>query len=846
MPRSSPIQTSFNAGEISPKLEGRVDIPKYGSAVKLCENYLPLIQGPATRRGGWRFVGTAKDQSPGANRAWLVRFEFNTQQAYILEFGDQYIRFWTNHGQVISGGVPYEISSPYTSADLTDANGDFNLRMVESADVVYIAHPNYAPRKLSRLAPTNWTLTTLVPIGGPFKARNITATTVYASAATGAVTLNASSPIFAAGHVGSLFRLEQKSIIDIKQWEPGKPIVANDLRRSDGKTYKALNAATTGGNRPLHTEGAVYDGDAGVQWEFQDPGFGIVQITGYTSTTVVTGTVVPFSTATTQAQLPAGCVGAGNPTARWSFGDWSDVEGWPTQVNFFRGRLSLARKQKIWQSVAGDFESFTPVDGSGLVTADMAINITLQSSEVNDIQWIEPVGASIEALLCGTAGAEFSVRSQTENSAYGPANVTAPPLSAFGSMNMIPAKVGNVLLFVQRAGTKLRDLTFEPLSGQFGSADQSVLAEHITKPALSQLAYQQEPHSILWATRSDGQLVAMTYMREQYPDAPHGGWHRHPLAAGAGIVESIAVIPAPDGLRDELWAIVRMTINGATVRYVCYQEREFDSEEGMDPEDAFFVDAGLTLDNTIAATLTPGAGATVAHTVDVPFSAGSAVFAAGDVGKQIHYRYTITDGKNVTTFHTAKATITGYVSPTDVTCTVDAAFPSLALIPSNAWRMTVTTLSGLDHLEGQTVDIVVNGATHPQRTVTAGSITLQTPASKVHVGLSCRARLQTLRSNAGAADGTSQGKKARISEVNVRLLDTLGLRYGASFDDLLEMPFRTPADLMDNAVPLFTGDVRLDWPGDYDDNPWLCFEQSDPLPSTIVAIMPQVTVYDKS
>lgn len=860
---------SFNSGELSPRLEGRTDIAKYGSGMKTCEGFIPVIQGPAVRRGGWRYVAPIKYES---KNSWLVPFQFNTQQNYQLEFGDGYIRFWTNHGQVLSGGVPYEIASPYTSADLVDADGQFALDFVESADVVYITHPDFAPRKLSRLAPTNWTLIVMQPIGGPFKTSNVGATTVYASAQSGSVTLIASAGIFQPGHVGSLFQLSRKSAAVTTQWNQPDPIVQGDLRISDGKTYKAVSPnpggviRVTGPNKPTHTAGALWDGgdvvkgnyytpsgstsgvdaEVGVQWEYQDPGFGVVLITGYTSPTQVTGTAVPISTATSQALLPADAVGSGNASTQWAFGAWSDVEGWPSNVSLFRQRLCFGRGQTTWESVAGDFEHFSAKDLSGLVTADMAITSTLVSSQVNSIQWMEPLNGSVEALVCGTAGSEFAVKSLTENQPFGPDNQTAAAVSAFGSRKAKPVHVGSVLLFIQRAGTKLRDIAYDFTSNGYQSSDQSMLAEHIPQPKLNQIVYQQEPYSTIWGARSDGELVAMTYSREQYPEPPHGGWHRHPIG-GDGKVESLSVIADPDGTRDELWAIIRWTINGQTRRYVCFMERE--RQRIDDPEDSFYVDAGLTLENTINATLTPGTDAVTAHAENVPFNASAPVWQAGDVGRQIHYRYTRDaldeSGKTVTEFVTAKATITTFVSGAAVQCRIDAAFPTAALIAANGWRMSVTTISGLSHLEGMEVALLVDGATHPNRTVSGGSITLQNAGSKVHVGLHRSARLQTMRTNAGGADGTSQGKTTRINQLVVRVEETLGLRYGSTFADMDEGQFRIALDPMDNPPPLFTGDMLFDFADDYDTNPWVCLEQPYPLPATIVAIMPQNVTYDR-
>lgn len=834
MPRAAPLLATFNAGELSPNIEGRPDIGKYGSGAKVLENFLPIVQGPAKRRGGTRFVAEVKDSSA---RTWLVRFEYNTQQAYAIEFGNLYLRFYTQHGQVISGGLPYEIASPWTTADLTNADGTFGLRFTESNDVIYICHQSYAPRKLSRTSSTSWAISTLTPTNGPFKIINTTATTVYSSAQTGSATITASSAIFTANMVGSLFYIEQKSILDTKMWEAGKVIAAGARRRSNGINYVALNAATTGGVKPFHTSGAAYDGDAGVQWQYEDPGYGYGTITGFTSSTVVTMQII--------AAIPFYAVLVGNASTNWALAAWSDTEGWPSQVNFYKERLVFGRGQSLWLSVSGDYENFANRDGSGNVVADMAISIVLQSDKVNNLQWM----SSNDALLCGTAGGEFAVQSITTNLPFGPDNVTAPAVSSFGSRSMVPVKVGEATLFVQRSGLKLRDVIYDYLSNKFQSTDQNVLADHITQGGLTQIAYQQEPYSIIWAVRADGRLLAMTYSREQFDSPPFGGWHNHPVGGsyqgGPAVVESVVAIPAPAGDKDELWMIVKRTINGITKRYVEFME--YERRFNDDPQDSFYVDCGLSLDNTIAATLTPGAGATVAGSTGVVFTAGSAVFAAGNVGREIQVRYWTLGGDGKTkTYASSRALITGYTDTTHVTATILQPFQSLALIASAGWRMSVTTISGLGHLEGEMVAIMGDGATYPQQVVTGGLVTLPTLACKVHIGEPQRARLQTMRLNAGAADGTSQGKNARINKASVRLLDTLGLNMGRSFDALDEIDFRAVADAMDGPPALFTGDKLVDFDGDYDTDPWVCLETSEPQPCTVIAIMPIVSAYDRS
>ena len=893
MSKASPIQTSFNAGELSPALEGRVDLGKYASGCKRLENFIPMIQGPARRRSGTRFVEEVKNSS---NRTWLVRFEFSETQAYILEFGDQYIRFYTNHGQVLSGGSTYEIASPYTAADLTNSNNSLRLRFVQSGDVVYFVHPNYSPRKLSRFGATNWTLTEVDFEGGPFEDVDPDQTiTVFASAATGTVTLTASAALFSSTDVGSRLLIEAKDGGDIVPWESQKDFGVNvnpfnERRRSDGKIYicatnvtpAAGQAVYTGSTRPTHIVGTYRDGSGtitgtsldgsiGVDWTYESLDYGIVKITGYTSATQVTATVeltLPFNVVYTPAGSAqsitsiaangssqvrvtkvghgysngdtinisidadydfvfqndsVACGGAGGTTAstlskntagtfniyvidadtfdvlglafpssknedydylddpgsgcvyiddtatgtynaftagtmqlissgttsnitpRFAFSRWSSVRGYPSQVAFFRERLVFATKQTIDMSVAADFENFSDRNTSGEVSPDMAIAIDVSSDTVNTIEWLAPS----DGLLIGTAGGEFVAGEVTTDSPLGPGNVKITQQSLFGSRSVIPSQIGDLVLFVQRSGKKIRELQYEFNSNGYKSNDVTVLAEHITDGGIVDIAYQQEPHSILWAARADGVLLGFTYNREQ--DVL--GWHKH-LLGGNGIVECVEHIPNPNGTQDDIWLVVRRTINGQTKRYIEYLETDFTQDTAL--SDAFFVDSGLS--------------------------------------------------------YSGAAT---------------------------------TTLSGLNHLEGETVQVLVNGATHPDRIVTSGAITLQVAATKASAGLAYDSTLQTMRIEAGARDGTAQGKTKRINKMVIRFLATVGAVAGPDENNLDRIQFRTGSDSMDQSVPLFTGDKLMEWPSGYDFDGYVVIKQNQPLPMTIVAIMAQLHTQDR-
>ena len=764
MPKSSPIRSTFNAGELSPLMDGRVDVAKYSNGCRVLENFIPTVQGPAVRRGGTRYVAEVKSS---ANRTWLARFEFSNTQSFVLEFGNQYIRFYFNRGQLLSGGSPYEISTPYAIADLTNSDGSFALDMVQSGDVIYIAHPSYPTQKLSRLGNTNWTIAPVEFLNGPFKDLNSTrTTTIYASAATGTVTLTASTGIFTAAMVGSYVYLEPADLSAIKPWTAGQEYTTNPnntLRRSDGKTYKCTTNATptsgkffrTGPNTPVHTYGTQADGDGsgisgtncerqGLDWQFVDNGFGYVKITGFTNSTTVTAVVQGNN------PLPTNVVGSGNATFAWAFGAFSAVEGYPSKVTFFRERLTLAKGQKLYFSCAGDFENFAKYDESGLVVADRAIQATISSDQVNQVQWLAPS----QALLIGTSGGEFACAENSTSEAFAPANVKIEQQTSDGSRGITPARVGYSTLFVQRSGKKLKEAQYSFQQNGYITNDLTVMAEHVTGGGIYQTAWHREPYVAMWAVRADGQLLGFTFNKEQ--DVV--GWHRHIIGGAFGsdqaVVESVAVIPAPDGTRDDLWMVVKRTINGTTKRYVEYMEREY--RDGDTQASAFYVDCGGSYSGSPA-----------------------------------------------------------------------------------------TTISGLSWLEGQTVQVLADGAAHPDRVVTSGQITLQRSASVVQVGLQYVSKLQTNRIEAGSADGTAQGKMKRINKCVIRFYNTLGAQAGPDENNLDEIQFRSGSDLMDQAPPLFTGDKLIEWPSGYDFDGYVMVVQDQPLPMTVVAIMPQLHTFDR-
>ena len=665
MARVAAQLTNFTGGELSPRLDGRNDLTKYSSGCKTLENFIVYPHGAAARRPGTTFIAEVKNHN---QKGRLIPFEFSTTQTYILEFGNQFIRIYKDQGQVQSGGSAVEVVTPYLEAEL------FQIKFAQSADVMYITHPNHATRKLSRTSHTSWTLTEVNFTNGPFQDTNVSTTTLTPSGTTGSVTITASASTFVSTDVNRLVRI----------------------------------------------------------------GDGIAKITAFTSATVVTAT-----TSTDFANT--------NASTDFSLGAFSTTTGFPSCVTFFEQRLVFAgttnQPQTIFFSKSGDYENMDANIG-GTVADDDAMIYTIASNQVNAIRFM----TATRTLIIGTAGGEFTVSGGGTDSAITPTNILIKKQSNHGAANVDAIAVGNATLFLQRAKRKIRELAYNFDVDGYLAPDMTILAEHVTEGGITQMAYQQEPNQIIYAVRGDGELIGLTYQREQQVTA----WHRHVFGgvfgSGKAVCESVAVIPTDD-TEYEVYVIIKRTINGATKRYI-----------------------------------------EVLNTFD----------------------FTTTDN---TTFNFLDSQLSYSGSST-------------------------TTLSGLSHLEGQTVSILADGATHPDKVVSSGAITLDRAVTKAKVGLSYSSILQTMRLDAGSQNGTSQGKTKRIYEITIRLYESVGVEVGESLTNMERIPFRTSADPMDQGIPPFTGDKAVEFRGNYDTDGFIFVRQTQPLPLTILSLYPELQTND--
>jgi hypothetical protein len=852
-------QASFNGGELTPLVEGREDITRYPTGCRRLRNAHGMIQGPARRRTGGRFVGEVKSNG----NAWLVPFIRSRQLAYILEYGENYIRFFRNRARILFAGNPYEIVSPWTYAELTADDGTFALHQTQSIDVLYNADGVEPVQQLIRFADDNWTLSDFETVGGPFEAQNITATTVYASAQTGTVTLTASTAIFTSDRIGSLFRIQPQDLSAVPPWEPNQHLATDDLRRNAGKTYKATTAGVTDalGQRvtgtigPIHEEGTEKDGDgdaldpkgttgqrtlSGIDWEFQDPGYGVLRITAVGGGgTTATATVEQWRVGS-NAQLPFETVLVGNATTRWAWGTFSDANGHPTDVSFFRERFVMGNARQYAFSVPLAFTEYAQ-ETAGQVLADNAFVVDLTSDRDEETRWIKPAH---DKLVIGTTGGEHLLGEMTTQQVFGPLNRKSEPKTGYGSNGVAPVRAGEQLLFVE--GNSLRVRASESDGDNFTAPSQNDLAEHITFGGIIAQAFQEKPDNLAWYLTSEGYLPCLTFSKEQ----DVFGWSQHFIGGyrdashlRAAKVTSCAVIPSPDGTVDDLWYIAERWVNGGLKRYVEFitpaapkpQKWEFEPDEAFKRRildwqaDLLYLDSGATYDVPLTISGIAKVGSVIRVTsVAHGLSNLDYVRIDGVIGMwEVNARGFQIENVAANTFDLVD------VDGTDFT----------AYTSGGVAREMVTVISGLDPWEGETLQVITDGAVHPDRTVSAGSITLQYRAARVHTGYNARMLIETMRPIGGNEQGSSQGKHGKIPKIILRVEGTLGGKIGPDDENLDVINYRVPQDPMGIAVPVQTRDLELDFPTAEDDTVrTVVFVQDQGLPATVVGIGRMMTV----
>ncbi|WP_028586305.1 carbohydrate-binding protein [Desulfocurvus vexinensis] len=838
---ASPIINAFTGGELSPHLDGRTDHEKYYTGCRRLENFIPRPHGSVCKRSGTRFIALAGAQGSAAR---LVSFDFNgTQsQSYVIELGDGFLRFFTGGGAVLKTGAPaWEGAAPYATGDYVTHGGAvyrclgahtadgatepgagpdwagawvadavyripspwgaaalWGVNHVQSCDVLYLAHPDTAPRKLVRRAHDHWTLEELdYRMPGHDLAATAPGGTAPICAVAGAARL--ALPAGRSFEVATIVRA-----LDPQGAEGWYMYKGAGVFLAEGAALElAFTASPDHGKNqiePIHAGSVLQDRF----WKLM----------------------------------------ARNDAMPEAFGPGEDGGSaqWPAVVGLYEDRLVLgatrSRPLTLWMSRTGAHEDFrlntaSFIDGvQDQPLDDDAIEITLSGSRVNPIRWI----ADQEELLVGTNAGELKVWSGLEGEGMTPAKVQRKRQSSHGSAAVQPEPVSGAVLFVSRSGRKVREMAYDITSYKYASPELTLLAEHVTGPGLRDMAFAREPDGVLWAVRHDGVLAACTYLREQGVVA----WHRH-LLGGDGRCESVATVPGPEG--DEVWMLVRRESGaGGVLHTVERLDPAFDAGErhGARAQDAaggFFLDCGLSNCARVDA-------------VEVEADTGRVRVRAQGLGACDGDRVLLEGLAGLEGLCGVECTVGG-ADPEQgsFALLVDGAWVDGACLPAHqggglCWRrVPAGLLGGLGHLEGREVAVVLDGALLGVQRVQGGAVALPRAAWKVHAGLPYSAVLQPMRLEAGGAGGTAQTRRKRIMGVTVRLRQTVGGRVcpGDDVADKYErlLPHTAPVRA-GMAPPLLDGDREVRLASGYDRDGLFTIRQDDPLPMTVVCCVPQV------
>jgi len=557
----------------------------------------------------------------------------------------------------VAAGDILELPSPYLAADLP------LLRWAQNGDTLYLAHPNYPVYKLQRQTQVTWKLQVVYHIDGPYLPAN-SFNTVGDNVANPMELLTTTPALYQAEAIASALATISNAANDGSGAISITTAAAHGLANGQlvfihgvGGTTEANNFSTYFGR--TNSTGPAY-------WSVLVTSTTTFTLVGSTFTHAYTagGTVRPAIFALSAAQAKAaepiqdqgrayamvlnavrywGYIHTVNDAAtikisaggedvsdpinfpssgaapypvadEWFLGIWGgsrfgstfNGRGYPASIAFHQNRLVLAGTANSPQTVnfskSNSFEDFAGSSRTTLNVVDSnAMSFDLSSDDSNPIRWM---ASTAQGLLAGTYSSEWAMTPSSNSEALTPTNFNAQQTSFYGALAAASAKIGNAVMFIQRAGRKLRELAYFFSAGTFRCTDLTEISEHITLPSISKIAVQKEGQPLVWAIRSDGALVSMVYNRDDV--SLSAGWMRHTLggqSAGGAIpqVLDMGFIPDPLISFDQMWLVVKRFINGATVCSVEYMTKI--NDDSIAQEDSFQLDCGATYDGAPATTI---------------------------------------------------------------------------------------------------------------------------------------------------------------------------------------------------------------------------------------------------
>lgn len=717
---SGVLQPTFAAGELSPSASARTDIARYYTGLKVCRNFMVMPYGGVRNRPGTKFICEVENSNK-LNR--LIPFQFNDQQTYILQFGDLQTRVIKDGGQILSGGVPYQVAMPYTQFDLPQLN------YTQSADVMTLAHPSYKPRELSRLAHDNW-ITSEISLA-PRIAAPASAT---------------ATPVAGTG-VTQSWRYQVTAVLDDgNSLDESLPVTSNAVTIfADTAAADIVWPAVPGATYYI-----VYKDSAGA---------GIYGFIGRATTLTFTDRNIVAIKSDTPPNGNDPFVGDNN---------------YPGAVGYYQQRLVFAGSnnlpQTVWMSKTGLFKNF----GYSVPNKDDdSITFTIASRQVNRMRHL----VGLDKLLGLTSGGEWTFSGA--DTGLTAKTIQASQKGYDGSSLVPPVVVGNNAVYLQARGSRVSSFGYSLEADSLVAGDLTLFSAHLFRGyELTDVAYQKIPDSIVWYVRNDGVLLGLTYLPEQQLV----GWHRHDTD---GFIESIACIP--EGQEDALYMVVRRTVNGVLKRYVeRMATRQILSIEDAFFVDCGLSYDGRNADGSMTMILTGGSTWGFPEVVTMT-AGGHAPFTVGSVGAHYSLARSITDENGDTTTDIARVEVVGYSSPSVVSVKLLIICPeSLRGVAVSGWARQAKTISGLDHLEGKTVSILADGSVHPQRVVSSGSVVLQEAAGIAHIGLPYDSDMETLDLELKNANETVLDKKIAVASLTVIVEESRGIFAGKDKNSLYE------------------------------------------------------------
>ncbi len=822
MPDVDPLQPAFNAGELSPRLEARVDFARYGAGLKECQNLIPLPEGGIARRPGTRYVAEVSDSSMMAR---LMPFEATADQQHIVEHNDNKMRFFFRQGQLVVLDTDAAITNGSFTGNINDwddvstgagsiAHGsDDTLELIPGgtggSDIGWaeqdVTTTNTGQEHVIKfkvigdpgdkiafqVGETSGNFETLSPVergvgyhciaftpdASPFYVQFLNlGTTQNKTVKIDDVSIIDDAPVEIDSPYSSsvLFNITGAQSNDVRYLFVSS-VAPYKLQRFGLSSWSLTRVAWLDGPYlPQNTTATTLTPSAATGLSVTVTASGKVGINknqGFQSTDVGRllrlqngsewgwGIIVGYTSETEVTVEVKKDFAAVTADTRWRLGAWSDTTGWPKTGGFFEQRLYTGSSEEQPQTL---WASQTG-DFENFKPDDDSGTVEDDDSldftlSADNVNEIHWLSAGENTLAIGTSGGEWIP--QASGIVITPLDITVRRQTTHGSALIDPLRVDHIVLFVQNAKRKIREFVFNFEFDSYRAPDMTRLAAHITAPGIVEMTYQQEPDSLVWVVRDDGALLTMTFRR----DEDVIGWAKHivggSFGTGNAVVESAA------------------TIRGA--------EDPGQIQNSNDRDEVWVV---------------------VKRTIN------------GQTKRYIEFVEGYYDGE-------ADDQEDAYYA--DSIFTYDG--------------VATKTITGLDHLEGETVKIWGDGAVKPDAVVSGGSITLERDVSVAQIGLPYTHRAKTLKFEGGNPQGTAVGKKKRIYSITFVLLDSHTITYGPNDDNLVTKDFREVGDLMDTAVPLFTGEKFYSFDGGISTDSRIIITSDDPAPFTLLAMAPEINV----